>query len=197
MSAWLFKRIGNIFLKGIATVLPVFLSLYIVYWLLATTERGLGQFLRHVVPESLYLPGMGLAAGVLIVFGAGVLANLWGFRALFGWWEQLMGRIPLVKSVYGAVRDFIGFFSGEGEKKFSKVVRVSFANGIYLVGFVTREDGEKLLKLPKDEKRMAVYLPMSYQIGGYTAFVPSNAVEPLEMNMEDAMRMILTAGVSR
>ena len=191
------KTLGRILLKGFGTVLPIFLSLYVVYWLLATTEKGLGEMVQRLIPENAYVPGMGLAAGALIVFGVGILANLWGFRWLFGCWERLMGRIPLVKSVYGAVRDFIGFFSEDGEKKFSKVVRVSFGNGFYLIGFVTREDGESLLKLEKNERRIAVYMPMSYQIGGYTAFVPAESIEPLDMNMEDAMRMILTAGVAK
>src|SRR3546814_8834964 len=67
---------------------------------------------------------------------------------------------------------------------------------IRLVGFVTVEDLSRF-EIAAEEECVAVYLPMSYQIGGYTAFIPRKLLTPVDMSLEDAMRFVVTAGVSR
>ena len=119
------------------------------------------------------------------------------FRRLVRWIEEGLDRIPLVKTVYGAVRDLMSLFSKAGTRKFSKVVMVKFPGlEARLVGFVTIEDftGLAIDAGPGD---VAVYLPMSYTIGGYTVFLPRKCLTPLDMSLEDAMRFVVTAGMSR
>jgi uncharacterized membrane protein len=114
-----------------------------------------------------------------------------------GWLEEVLNRIPLVKTVYGAVRDLMSLFSKAGSRKFSKVVMVKFPGlEARLVGFVTIEDfaGLAVAAAPGE---VAVYLPMSYTIGGYTVLLPRSCLTPLDMSLEDAMRFVVTAGMSR
>jgi uncharacterized membrane protein len=119
-----------------------------------------------------------------------------GPRIVTGW-HRLVERIPLVKSLYGAVEDILDSFSQDKKKRFNSVVKIKFpsANG-WLIGFVTRQDLSDLPTGLNSPDEIAVYLPMSYQIGGYLIFVPKSAVEPLQLSVEDASRLGLSAGMS-
>jgi len=88
------------------------------------------------------------------------------------------------------------FVSGDEGEDFDRVVAVQFDSpSMKLIGFVTREDFSQVPGLVGDDE-VAVFFPMSYQIGGYTLFLPKSRLEPVDMTAEDAIRMILTAGLS-
>lgn len=191
------KHLSSIFLKGLFTILPLAVTIFVLYWLGYSAERTLGQALQAVLPEALYVPGMGVLAGVLVVFGLGLLVNVWGVPQLFNLGEKLIGKIPLVKTIYGAVRDLLGFFANSGGLgESSKVVLVTIGEtGIRAVGLLTREQFDDLPEAFGREKRVAVYVPFSYQIGGFTLMIKPEQIEPVDMSLEDAMRFIVTAGV--
>jgi hypothetical protein len=110
--------------------------------------------------------------------------------------EKFIGRIPLVKTVYGAVRDLLGFFSQPGsDRAVSKVVIVTFGTSdMRAVGLLTRERFEDLPQGLGGEGYVVVFFPYSYQVGGLTMIVPRQSVQSLDMRLEDAMRFIVTAG---
>lgn len=193
------KVISKTFLTGLVTIVPVVVTFYVLWWLSVTAESILGRLIRHVLPEDLYRPGMGVIAGLVIVFSVGLLMKAWIFRRVFRWWEGLLARIPLVKSVYGAIKDFLQFVSGPGKARNagSQVVMVSFGgSGIEFLGLVTRSDLSDVPCGTGSKESVAVYLPLSYQIGGITAMVPRSALRPVQMTMEAAMRFALTAGMT-
>ena len=191
------KGLTRTFLTGLAAILPIFITLALLWWLGTTAEELLGGLLRAVLPDLLYFPGLGLLMTVGAIFGIGVLLRAYLVQGLFAWVEKLMGRIPVVKTIHGMVRDMMNIFSGDLAKHFGDAVLVTLPGTDYrLVGFVTREDFAGLPDQLGSEKTIAVYLPMSYQIGGYTVMLPREQVQPLGMSLEDAMRYTLTAGVS-
>ena len=191
------RYISNIILKGLAAILPVGLTLYLIYWLSVSLESLMGPMLKSVIPDSLYHPGMGLVAGVVVLFFVGLLVNAWIVQRLIRLGESVLERIPLVKSVYGGLRDFMDFFSSSRERKdMQQVVLVSFED-MHLLGFITRQSIDHLPDDIADDQLVSVYLPMSYQVGGYTVYIPRSRLTPVEMPMEDAMRQILTAGLSK
>jgi uncharacterized membrane protein len=191
------RIVARIFLKGLAAVLPIAVTLYVLYWLGSTAESLLGRGLKMLIPGSLYWPGMGVLAGLALVFVIGALMNAWLFRTVFRWGERLLERIPLVKALYGSVRELMGFFSGSDKKTMSKAVMVAVGNtSLRLIGFITREDFRDLPAGIGGDDTVAVYLPMSYQIGGFTTMVPRSAVQPIDMSIEQAMRFAVTAGMS-
>ena len=191
------RYLSSIFLKGLAAVLPVGLTIYLVYWFGVSLERLLHPVITTVVPERFYWPGMGVMAGLLLLFFIGLLVNAWLVRNLLQFGENLIERIPLIKSVYTTLRDFVDYFSStEQRKNLKQVVMISF-NDMYILGFLTVEDVKDIPELPQSDDIVAVYLPMSYQIGGYTIYLPRSQVQALDMSIEDAMRRILTAGLSK
>lgn len=190
-----FAALVRLFLKGLATIIPIALTLIIVFWLAGIAENSFGNLIKFVLPDSWYIGGMGLLLGIVMVILIGLLSQVYLFRKLIDFGEGILDRMPVVKSVFRATKDFVDYFSGDDGKKFNQVVRVRHPSGYSLLGFITREtlDG-----LPfGDEGEVAVYLPLSYQIAGYTLFVPREWCEPVDMPFEDAVRLILTAAMTR
>lgn len=192
----LLKRLSQIFLTGLVVLLPVTVTVIFLLWLLAGAENVFGELIRPVLGER-YYPGMGMLLGVAFVFGVGLLAQVYFVRKLLDWGNALVARIPLVKTIFGAVRDLVGLFHGGEGRRFTKVVKVRLPNSqIHLIGFVTREDFTGLPSGLAGPGIIAVWVPMSYQIGGYTLFLPRDQVEPIDMPFEDALRFAVTAGLS-
>jgi uncharacterized membrane protein len=189
------KHIGRVFVTGLLTVLPVIITVYFAFWLLDLMETFFGKQVKWLLPEGWYRTGMGLAVAIAVVFGVGLLMHGYVFRRLFDVFERLLLEIPLVRSVYGALRDLLGLFA-EHKGPALQVVAVAFpGSGARLLGFVTRADfADAARDLVRDDE-VLVYLPMSYQIGGYAVFVPKSSLAPVDMSREDAMKFILTAGL--
>lgn len=191
------RVVGTTFLKGLAAVLPIIVTIYLIIWLASLLESVIGGMVSWIFP--FYFPGLGLLIAIGGIFVVGVLLNAWLVRAVFELGERLMHRIPLVKTVYGAVQDLMSFFSRDSDNAASQVVMVHIdIAGVpaRIIGVVTREDFEGLpegLGLPD---HIAVYLPMSYQIGGYTVVLPRDKVTPVDMSIDQAMRYAVTAGMS-
>lgn len=192
----MFRFITRQMLTGLITILPVMLTLYLIYWFIVSTETALGSILQFVLPEDYYWPGMGFAIALLLIFTIGLLMQLYVVKALFKKVEDLLYHMPLIKSVYGAIRDFFQYFSPSREGEFQQVVAVKFDNDMELIGFVTQATSDSLPTADNDEtERVLVYLPMSYNIGGYPVMIPKSRLRPVDMTMEQAMRFVLTAGV--
>ena len=193
------RTVSGTFLQGLAITLPITVTLALLYWLAAIAEDFLGGLIRHLFPGLQYWTGLGILVAVAIVFVLGILMNAWFARRLMRLFDALLDRIPLVKSIYGSLRDIAVLLSDKDSKsRFKKVVAVRAAEQVRLIGFVTVEDFAALSQSSggPDKAAIGVYLPMSYQIGGFTVFVPESSLEPLDMSVEDAMRFTLTAGVS-
>ncbi|MEA2080757.1 MAG: DUF502 domain-containing protein [Pseudomonadota bacterium] len=191
------KSISKTLLTGFVTILPVVLTLYLLYWLAVSAESVLGRMIRLMLPDHQYWPGMGVIAGLAVVFAVGLLMHAYVVQRLFARGEQILYHLPLIKSVYRAIRDFFEYFSPTREKEFEQVVAVSFGDtGMQVIGFVTQALPENMPKDFRQKDSILVYLPLSYMIGGYAVLVPCSAVRPLDMNMEEAMRFTLTAGVT-
>jgi len=191
------KSISKTFFTGLITILPIVLTLYLIYWLVVSTESALGRVIRLVLPEHLYWPGMGTIAGLGVVLLVGLLMHAYVVRRLFAWGEQILYHVPLVKSVYRSIRDFFNYFSPSKEKEFQQVVAVSIGNtGMQVIGFISQALPDRLPEGFREEDSILVYLPLSYMIGGYAVLMPRSAVRPLDMSMEEAMRFTLSAGVT-
>ena len=188
------KKIGSILLKGLVTILPIGLTIYFVYWLGVTTEGLLSRPIKFVLGDSLYWPGMGLVTGFLLLFLVGLAVNAFLVRRLLGLGEELLLRVPVVKTVYSAIRDMTRLVNTDKKKgDLDRVVTVDFGMG-RLIGFVTQEHA-KTLGIGGGDDLVAVYLPKSYQIGGYTVYMSRSKVTETDLSVEQAMRIVLTGGV--
>ena len=190
------RRLWNTFLKGLAAVLPVALTIYLVFWLGKTAESILGGPLRVLLPSGHYWPGLGLLVAFLLVLLAGVLVDAYVVRRFIRFGESLLARIPIVKTIFGALKDFTRFLPAGGKARDLKRVVMWQMGGARLIGFVTEEQiSERLMAVGADDF-VAVYFPMSYQIGGYTLYLHKAELHETNLTVEEAMRLVLIGGVT-
>ena len=189
------RKIWNTILKGLVAVLPLGLTVYVVYWLAVTGERLFSRTIKAIVPESFYWPGLGLLTGLVLLYFVGLAVNAYVVNRLLRLSDKLFARIPVVKTIYLAIRDFMRFFPSSGQgSDLQRVVLVPFGPG-KILGFVTAESGDMLRRSSNIGETIAVYLPMSYMVGGYTIFLPRDLVEPTALSVEEGMRIALMGGV--
>lgn len=190
------NTLGKLFLKGLAVTIPLVLTVAITWWLAWGAERLLGRLIKAVTPDGWYIPGLGLLLAVALIVVIGVLSHVLVFQKLFELGERLLNRLPLVKTIYNAAKDFIGYFSPDSEAM-QKVVLVRLPGQDFeVIGFVTRESFSALPFEPAAGDPVAVYMPMSYQLGGYTLFLDRACLRPVEMTFEEAMRLVITGAVA-
>lgn len=190
----MFKSISRTLITGFITLLPIVLTIYLLYWLAVSSEDVMGGVLRWLLPDAFYFPGLGMIAGVMVVFIVGLLMKAILVRQLFSFGEQILYRLPLIKTVYRAIRDLFDFFSPQKEG-FGKVVTVRL-NSMVMIGFLTQEDNSRMPESFRNNDSVLVYIPMSYMIGGFTVLVPREDISECDMSMEEAMRFVLTAGIT-
>lgn len=187
----MFKMVWKWFLQGIALIAPVAITIALLVWLGDWAEDTFGALMQSLLPAGWYFKGMGVLAGFLITLAVGLLANVFLVRWVLKTTERVLNSIPLVKSLFQAFKDIAGLFSKEDGDQLGQVVAVD-VNGLRLVGFVMQHEA----RMPglEDDDRVAVYMPMSYQIGGYTMHVQRSQVTPLKVSPDVAMRAVLTGG---
>lgn len=190
----MFKSISTTLLTGFITLLPVVLTVYLLYWMVISSEQVMATALRWVFPDATYFPGLGMLLALVLLFVVGLLMKAILVRQLFSFGEQVLYRLPLIKTVYRAMRDLFDFFSPKKEG-LGQVVAVTY-NGMEMIGFITQTDQQRLPESFREQDKVLVYLPMSYMIGGFTLFIPREQVRELKMSMEEAMRFALTAGIT-
>ena len=191
------KSISKIFLTGVFTVLPVVATVYLVIWVFSAVEGFLGRQLKLLIPDEHYHAGMGMLAAVIVIFAVGLLTRAWIFRQLIKLGENALLGIPVVKIVYKSLKDLFSMFSGDQNSGMLQVVSVQYpGTHMKLIGFITRHDFSDLPTGVAGADEVAVYLPMSYQVGGYMVVVPRAQVTPIDMARDEAMRFVLTAGMT-
>lgn len=187
------KTIANTFFKGLFFTLPLVITFGLLYWLFATAENLLKVPLEALLPLGWYVTGMGVISAALIIFCIGILVQAYVTKYIFRWFERIVENIPLVRTLYNSARDLMHFFAGDQQGQMSKVVSVTLEKDIRLIGFVTNEQAQ----LGEESDLLAVYFPMSYQVGGYVAYMPRERCEILNIPVKTAMQQVLTAHIKR
>lgn len=190
------RRLWNTFLKGLAAVLPVGLTVYVVFWIAKTAESILGGPLRTLLPSERYWPGFGLLAAFALVLLVGLLVDAYIVKRLFRYGESLLARIPIVKTIFGAFKDFTRFLPAGGKARDLRRVVLWRMGSAQLIGFVTEEQVSPRLFGPRAADLFAVYFPMSYQIGGYTLYLHKDELTETDLSVQEAMRLVLIGGVT-
>ncbi len=186
------NRLITLMLKGLVAVLPIGLTVYLLFWILSTAESLAKPLVLLVVPQDYYFPGLGLATSLVLLAMIGLFVNLYGVRYLMKLSHRIFERIPLVKSIYGAIRDMMTVFNLSKKQELQSVVALEI-QGMQVIGFVTGEKtGQRLFG---DADLVGVYLPLSYQIGGMTVYVSREKLTALDLTMEEGMRIAVTGGV--
>jgi len=183
---------------GVLVWLPILATVWVVSFILQLMDLTLRVLPPAYRPEALVgfsLPGLGAVFALIVLLLTGLLVtNLIG-RRLVIWGEELLNRIPVVRTVYGGVKSFAESVFSQSNA-FRKVVMIEYPRaGAWSIGFLTAEDvpevSEKL-----HEPHVAVYISAALNAtAGYLVIVPRRDVVELDMSVDAAMRMIITCGV--
>lgn len=180
-------------LAGLAVILPTAITAYVLWFLFTRLDSILGSYLRE--RTGLSFPGIGLAAIVVILLAAGAMAsNLIGKR-LIRFIQKGLESIPLFNRVYVAVRQISETLLSERSNVFRQVALVEYPRrGTYSICFVTSENsGEIAAKLAR--RTINVFVPTSPNpTSGFMLVVPAEDLIPLDMSVEDGMKMVISAG---
>jgi len=188
--------IGRFLARGIDALLPIGVTVYVIYWLAFYGDKFLGEMVRPVMPESYFWPGIGLIAGVVALLLVGLFASILPGRWLFESIERACMRIPLVKTIFRSTQDFTRLFISPHEgDEFGEVVWVPIGE-LHVIGFITRGPNYGAATVDRHDRTVAVYISMSAGIGGFTVYLPRSKLEPTGMTVEEGMRLVMTAGVS-
>jgi uncharacterized membrane protein len=184
---------GKIFKRGLIAIAPLALTLALFLWFFNTLEGIFSVPLKALIGKY-YFSGLGILVALVLIFLVGTVINNWIIQKFSSLMERLLTKIPLVKTLYNSIGEMMSYFGSKEKHREEQVVLVEI-NGMRLVGLVTRDSFKDLPPGIGGEGDLAVYLPMSYQIGGYTVFLPRSRVTKLDMTVEEGMRFAVTAGV--
>jgi uncharacterized membrane protein len=189
------KHFTTTFLKGLFTLLPLLLSVYVFIWFLSNVENLSRSAILVFWPEFLYIPGLGVVVVCALIYAFGTVVDRPLARWVFNLVENLLREVPVIKTVYVAIKDFTEYLKPGGkDKRPNRVVLVKFpGQQVEMIGLMTRESLRDLPAQVTKEDKVAVYFPMSYQFGGCTVFIPRAWVHPTDLSVEAAMRSIITA----
>lgn len=188
------NRIASIFWKGFFTILPIYLTFYFIYWLVTSIERNLSQLLKTII-GTWYFPGLGLLMVIVVIFVIGILMQVYIAQYFIQLIEKVVQRMPLIGDLYSSLQSLTKYLSSSGQVKGKEVVMVEF-NGVELLGIVTRTDfSEAPDGVVEKEDLISVYLPMSYQIGGFTIYLPNDKIRKVDMTQKSALKWALIGGI--
>lgn len=188
------SNIGKNFITGLLFILPILLTIALLVWGIQMTESILALPLKFLLPDAMHFPGMGIIVAIVFIYFIGLAIRTRFLKFLFNWVEAVFTKLPLLKTIYQNIKDLVDFMSGGKDKELERVVLVTFDNNVKLMGFVTQQN--VTLTSADDSPLCAVYLPMSYQVGGYTLYLPESRLQTLNISTREAMQRILTADIS-
>ena len=183
---------------GVLVWLPILATVWVVSFLLHIMDRTLLLLPAAYRPQALVgfaLPGLGAVFAFAVLLVTGVLVtNLIG-RRLVIWGEELLNRIPVVRSVYGGVKSFAESVFSQSNS-FRKVVMIEYPRvGVWSIGFMTAENVPEISE-KTGEQHVCVYLSAALNAtAGFLVIVPKRQVVELDMSVDAAMKMIITCGV--
>lgn len=177
-------------------MLPLYITYAVLHIVFDIVDKPLGgridQLLSEAVGQPVHVPGLGLLLTVVAVFVIGVLTRLVLFRQILGLIDDLLDRVPIVRSLYNASRQIVRPFTDEHALPFSEVVICEYPMaGRYTLGFVASNN---ITDDPEDD-RLVVFFPSNHLHLGYPVMLRRKDVVRVDMTVEDAIKFFVSCGV--
>lgn len=193
------SRIKRYFITGLLVVVPLYITVYVFIVLVKMMDNVFNVLPGFLRPHSylpLHIPGLGIFFTIFGIFVVGVLAQNLAGKKLAELLDRFLARIPFLRIVYNATKQFMETFLNKGHHGFEKVVVFEFPRkGVYAMGFVTGSTSGELREKTADGT-ISIFLPTTPNpTSGYYVMVPEKELIPLDMRIEDAFKVIMTGGI--
>jgi uncharacterized membrane protein len=195
------KRMKRIFLTGLAVVIPVGLTIYILSFIMGIMDNLLRVIPTQYQPDNLFnvhIPGLGAIVTVILIFVCGLVTKSYLGNRLVRFGEHLVGKIPFVRSVYQAIKRIADSLFMDKAQSFKSVVMVEYPRrGVYSIGFVTGTPNEEIQNIIAQKiPCVGVFMPLALTpTTGFFIMVPRDELIELRMTVEEAFTLIISAGI--
>lgn len=182
-------------LRGLLLLVPLVVTLEFIFWLIRTVETSLRPVFELLLPAGWYIPGLAVVLFLLTALVLGLMTQHVLLRKTLEITERWMTKLPVVSSIYPVVRQVTDLLSGKGSNQNGSVVLVTLPDThTKVIGIVTRPAESQRQNWLPDDCEM-VFVPMSYQMGGFTLILPRAQLEPLSMTPGEALQMVIMGGI--
>ena len=184
---------------GLLVWVPLGITIWVLHFLVTTLDSTLSLFPDVAQPDKLlgfHLPGLGVVLSFAILLLTGVVAaNFFGAR-LIRFWESMLGRIPVVKSIYSSVKQVSDTLLSDSGNAFRKALLVEFPHeNAWTIAFLTGTPAPGVAR-HFDEEHVSVYVPTTPNpTSGYFIIVPRSRVRDLDMTVDEALKYVISMGV--
>jgi uncharacterized membrane protein len=193
------KRLRAYLIAGLLVWIPIGVTIFVVRLLNGLMDRSLVLLPERLQPEQwlgFAIPGLGIVLTFVLLIVTGFLAANFVGRGMVGLWESLLQRIPIVRSVYSASKNFAEVVFSEGNESFKKVLLVEYPRkGVYSLAFQTASTlGE--VQARTGEEVVCTFVPTTPNpTSGFIVMMPRSEIIELDMAVDDALKMIFSLGV--
>ncbi|MGJ8583091.1 MAG: DUF502 domain-containing protein [Marinosulfonomonas sp.] len=198
----LFPRLRANFLTGLVVVAPISLTIYLILTVIGWIDSWVLPFVpSHYRPDQyigINLRGVGVVIFLIFTVIVGWLAKGFIGRSFLAWAESMVDRMPVVRSLYNGLKQIAETVFAQTDTSFERACLVEYPRkGIWAVAFIsTTTKGEVNTRIPKDEQMISVFLPTTPNpTSGFLLFVPQSDVIELDMTVEDAAKLVISAGL--
>lgn len=184
------KKLASLFLAGLATLLPIVISLYFIYWIFSAVDSLLAPVIIHYLGRP--IPGLGFVITIALVTFTGLISTNIAGKKIIAWWEEILVKIPLLGKIYGTTKRITNSFFSKEKSSFSKVALIEFPRpGIYSLAFVTNE-GVPFM----DEEVYTLFIPTTPNpTSGWFVMMPKEKVKILDISIDRGIEMVISAGM--
>ncbi len=186
-------------LAGLLVLVPLIITVWVLNWVIGTLDQTLQILPEHWQPDRLlgiHIPGFGVLLALVIVLVIGAIASNFMGRRLLSWWNALLGRIPIVRSIYSSVKQVSDTLFSENGNAFRKALLVQWPRpGVWTIAFQTGSPGGDVLT-HLGEDYLSVYVPTTPNpTGGYFVMLKRSDCVELAMTVDEALTYVISMGV--
>jgi uncharacterized membrane protein len=194
------RRLRKYVVTGLVVSAPLLITVYLVWSIVAWIDGKLTPLIPAKYNPNTYLPfdipGLGLVLALVILTIMGALtANIFG-RLLIDIAERILGRMPVIRSIYGTTKQVFQTIAAQNSTSFKQVVLVEYPRkDLWAIAFVATETKGEVAKV-SDEPLVSVFLPTTPNpTSGFLLFVPKKDIVVLDMSIEDGIKHVISAGL--
>lgn len=191
------KHIKSKFFTGLIILIPLIVTLYIIYVIISFFEPLVGPLVKNILfrltGREMYVPGIGFIVFIIVTYVTGMIASNYFGKTTLSQGERLLKRIPVVKSIYGSVKEMTEAFSSDKIKSFKEAVLVEFPfAGRYTIGFVT-----KRIEIKGERFCMVFIPPTPIPTAGFLVMVREEELKFLDITIDRALKYIISLGTAK
>ena len=192
-------KLRKYIITGLLIWIPLGITIFVIKLLVDLMDRTIVLLPPAWRPENLFgfeLPGLGIVISAMVIFITGFFLTNFAGRRLIGLWENLLDRIPLVRSIYSSVKQVTQTILSSDGETFNEVLLIEYPRkGVWTLCFKT-SDSPKSFEKATNEQLVTVFVPTTPNpTSGFILFVPKTDVKKIDIDVEDALKLVMSLGV--